>query len=49
MVESYLTYFYPAVEMKVSRRLHQAPSIDVDGEEDDELEDNEGLGKNVNE
>ena len=42
-------YFYPAVEMKASQQLHQAPSIDVDGEEDDELEDNEGLGKNVNE
>ena len=40
--------------MKASRRLHQAPSIDVDAEEDDEPEDDEPEdderhGKNLNE
>ena len=49
MVESYPTYFYQGVEMKASRRLHQAPSIDVDAEEDDEPEDDERHGKNLNE
>ena len=47
VVESYLTYFPPAVDKKASRRLHQAPAIDVDAEEDDELEDDEGHGKNL--
>ena len=47
VVESYPTYFPPAVDKKASRRLHQAPAIDVDAEEDDELEDDEGHGKNL--
>ena len=49
MVESNPTYYYPGVEMKASRRLHQAPSIDVDAEEDDEPEDDERHSKNLNE
>jgi hypothetical protein len=46
-VELYLTWFFPAVEMKASQRLHQAPSIDVDAE--DAEEDEEDEGKNLNE
>ena len=49
VVELYPTYFYQGVEMKANRRLHQAPSIDVDAEEDDEPEDDERHGKNLNE
>ena len=47
VVESYPTYYPPAVDKKASQRLCQAPAIDVDAEEDDELEDDEGHGKNL--